>query len=164
MHPAPQRQRRARHAAEPDPALPRLLRGPGAGRSRVRLARGGLGDPHPRGPAPRGVAGPGSGPRSLRPGGGAELRPAPGRAVRPDLLPGRGAAARRPVPGGGRLFYGAGGHRARANRSALHLARATISGGAPRRAQATAAGLGGKPGGAARGRVGGGVAAPARLA
>ena len=70
----------------------------------VRLADRGLGDAHPRAPAPPRVAGPRGRARGLRRGGGAELRAERRRSVRLRVSPGRRPGGGRRVPGGRRLL------------------------------------------------------------
>src|SRR2546422_1326067 len=74
-----------------DPPLLRLVREPRPAR-RLRLARGGLGDAHPRAASSPRMAGERGRPPPLRLGPRAELRPAPGPPLRSLLLPGGGGA------------------------------------------------------------------------
>ena len=83
VHPACRSVRaRQRGHPEPDRAVLRLLRRSRPAPARLRLAGGGVGDADPRAATSPRVARPGTRARGVRPGGGAELRPAGRRAVR----------------------------------------------------------------------------------
>src|SRR5438552_314018 len=93
MHPAGLERERGRPAV-PRGAVSRFVCRAGPDRPGVRLARGDVGDAVPRAAPPPGMAGQRRGPRGVRLGGGAELRPPGGRSVRSGVLPvGVGAGA-----------------------------------------------------------------------
>ena len=104
VHPAPVHRLRRRRNSEPGGALPRLLRRARGAPGRFRLAGRGVGDADPRAAASPGMARSGPRARGLRPGGGAELRPAGRRAVRSALLSRRRARRRGRVPGEDDVF------------------------------------------------------------
>src|SRR5437660_11372234 len=129
MHPARMERQRSRSAIARR-ALSRFVRCARTPRG-VRLASGGVGNPHPRAAPPPRVARPALPPRGLRLGGGGELQAPRGTALRPAVLSVGGKGGGRRLEGRRRSLRGAGGLGCARDSARDSLARSSLTGGGP---------------------------------